>query len=165
MSATVSAPPLRARRRRTRRRLGRRFAPIIGLLPLAADVHWNIDVATLVALGRLPWRGRWGETQLRNVVELAGMLEHCDFVAQASTRDAQGELLRPDLVVRIPGGKHVVVDAKVPLAAYLEGGRWQVQEIASPAFESVESLSHALRQVSGESGAVGMVSVDEDFFV
>ena len=48
------------------------------------------------------------------------MLEHCDFVAQASTRDADGDLLRPDLVVRIPGGKQVVVDAKVPLAAYLE---------------------------------------------
>jgi len=51
------------------------------------------------------------------------------------------------------------------LAAFLEHGLWQVQQIASPAFESVESLSHALRQVSGESGAVGMVSVDEDFFV
>ena len=65
-------------------------------------------------------RGRWGESQLRNVVELAGMLEHCDFVAQASARDSEGDLLRPDLVVRIPGGKHVVVDAKVPLAGYLE---------------------------------------------
>jgi DNA recombination protein RmuC len=65
-------------------------------------------------------RGRWGEAQLRNVVELAGMLEHCDFVAQVSTRDGEGDLLRPDLVVRIPGGKHLVVDAKVPLAAYLE---------------------------------------------
>ena len=65
-------------------------------------------------------RGRWGEAQLRNVVELAGMLEHCDFVAQASTRDTEGDLLRPDLVVRIPRGKRVVVDAKVPLAAYLE---------------------------------------------
>lgn len=51
------------------------------------------------------------------------------------------------------------------LVAFLEDGLWQVQEIASPAFESVESLAHALRQVSGESGAVGMVSVDEDFFV
>jgi DNA recombination protein RmuC len=65
-------------------------------------------------------RGRWGEAQLRNVVERAGMLEHCDFVLQASARDGEGDLLRPDLVVRVPGGKAVVVDAKVPLAAYLE---------------------------------------------
>lgn len=65
-------------------------------------------------------RGRWGETQLRNVVERAGMLPHCDFVAQTSTRDGEGDLLRPDLIVRVPGGKSVVVDAKVPLAAYLD---------------------------------------------
>jgi DNA recombination protein RmuC len=65
-------------------------------------------------------RGRWGEAQLRNVVERAGLLEHCDFTAQASTRTGEGELLRPDLTVRIPGGKAVVVDAKVPLAAYLD---------------------------------------------
>ena len=51
------------------------------------------------------------------------------------------------------------------LAAFVEDGEWQVQDIASPAFDTVESLAHALRQVSGESGAVGMVAVDEDFFV
>ena len=51
------------------------------------------------------------------------------------------------------------------LAAFLEDGDWQVQEIASPAYDSIESLSHALRQVSGDDGAVGMVAVDEDFFV
>lgn len=51
------------------------------------------------------------------------------------------------------------------LVAFLEDGAWQVQDIASPAFDSVDSLSHALRQVSGEAGAVGMVAVDEDFFV
>ena len=51
------------------------------------------------------------------------------------------------------------------LAAFLEDGSWQVQEIASPAFASVESLAHALRQVARDEGAVGMVAVDEDFFV
>ncbi len=64
-------------------------------------------------------RGRWGEAQLRNVVEQAGMVEHTDYVRQATTSDEE-RTLRPDLVVRIPGGKHVVVDAKAPLAAYLE---------------------------------------------
>ena len=51
------------------------------------------------------------------------------------------------------------------LVAFVEDGAWQVQDIASPAFDTIDSLSHALRQVSGESGAVGMVAVDEDFFV
>jgi DNA recombination protein RmuC len=64
-------------------------------------------------------RGRWGEAQLRNVVEYAGMIEYCDYVSQASAATESGTL-RPDLVVRIPGGKHVVVDAKAPLAAYLD---------------------------------------------
>jgi len=64
-------------------------------------------------------RGRWGEVQLRNVVEQAGMVEHCDYVRQVTASDDE-RTLRPDLVVRIPGGKHVVVDAKAPLAAYLD---------------------------------------------
>ena len=51
------------------------------------------------------------------------------------------------------------------LAAFLEDGDWQVQEIAAPAYDSIDALSHALRQVSGTDGAVGMVAVDEDFFV
>jgi len=64
-------------------------------------------------------RGRWGEVQLRRVVELAGMVRHCDFVEQA-TLERAGITRRPDMVVNLPGGRHLVIDAKVPLAAYLE---------------------------------------------
>jgi DNA recombination protein RmuC len=63
-------------------------------------------------------RGRWGELQLKRVVELAGMVEHCDFDEQHTLVDEERRM-RPDVIVRLPGGKHVVIDAKVPLDAYL----------------------------------------------
>jgi DNA recombination protein RmuC len=70
------------------------------------------------ALKRPSTRGSWGEIQLRNVVEMAGMVSHCDFVQQSTIQTADGTL-RPDMLVRLPGGKLVVVDSKVPLDAYL----------------------------------------------
>lgn len=78
------------------------------------------ETQTLVrALQRPEARGRWGELQLRRVVELAGMAHHCDFEEQASAHTVDGTV-RPDLVVRLAGDKNIVVDSKVSLAAYLE---------------------------------------------
>ncbi len=70
------------------------------------------------ALKRPSTRGSWGEIQLRNVVEMAGMVSHCDFLEQTTIQTTEGAL-RPDMLVRLPGGKLVVVDSKVPLDAYL----------------------------------------------
>jgi DNA recombination protein RmuC len=79
----------------------------------------RLETGSLVgALKRPTTRGSWGEIQLRNVIEMAGMVSHCDFTEQTTIETDDGRL-RPDVLVRLPGGKLIVVDSKVPLDAYL----------------------------------------------
>jgi len=96
-------------------------------------------------------RGRWGEMQLRRVIEIAGMLEHCDFSVQPVV-ETEGSHIRPDVLVKLPGGRAVAIDAKVPLTAYLEAIEEQDPEVRK------KKLKQHAAQLRAHSDSLGKKS-------
>jgi DNA recombination protein RmuC len=124
---------------------------------LETQTELRAETGRLVTALRTPHvRGRWGEIQLRRVVEMAGMLDHCDFAAQATLEGEEGRL-RPDLLVYLPAGKTVVVDAKTPLDGYL-----RAMEAPDEQTRRARLADHA-RQVRNHMAALGRKSYWEQF--
>lgn len=98
------------------------YSGLVEQVKSMAEVQARLSTETtalVTALRRPQTRGQWGETQLRRAVEMAGMVEHCDFSEQVSTSTGAGGQ-RPDMVINLPEARHIVVDAKVSLSAYLD---------------------------------------------
>lgn len=115
------------------------------------------ETGALVAALRTPHvRGRWGELTLHRVVELAGLTQHCDYVEQITVEGRSGRI-RPDMVVRLPAGREIVVDAKVPLSAYLDA-------LAAPTEEErTAALARHAQQVRQHMGALASKAYWDEF--
>jgi DNA recombination protein RmuC len=142
---------------RERSRAQGELAEMVRTLSAGTDTLRRETGELVSALKRPETRGSWGEIQLRRVLELAGMVAHCDFVEQRTIHTADGPL-RPDVLVRLPGGKLIVVDSKVPLDAYLaaleasdEEARRQLERHARQTREHIAKLASKGYQLQFDS--------------
>jgi len=131
-----------------------------------AQEKLRVETGALVtALRRPNTRGQWGQMQLRKVVELAGMVRHCDFTEQASFAGGDDNTLRPDMVVNLPGGKQVAVDAKAPLQALLDAYEAQDEETRVKLMaDHARLLRRHVKQLSEKAYWTGMEAAP-DFVV
>jgi DNA recombination protein RmuC len=124
---------------------------------LSAEIRQVADMSTALrtetgkltqALKRPEIRGRYGEIQLARVAELAGMKQYCDFATQSSSRDSDGKLLRPDLIVKLPNDRQIVVDAKTNISAYLDaidaGNKERIEQLLQKFADDVKAQVLAL---------------------
>src|SRR5665213_1669231 len=121
-------------------------------IPASLDALKN-ETAQLISALRAPkTRGNWGELQLKRCVEYAGMVQYCSFSQQVSARDEDDKMLRPDMIIQLPNGREIVVDAKTPLDAFLDSSG-----SADPAAQSLRFTAHAqrvkshLRELAGKA--------------
>jgi len=109
-------------------------------IPASLETLRNETAQLITALRAPKTRGNWGELQLKRCVEYAGMVEYCSFAEQVSARNEDDRLLRPDMTIRLPNGREIVVDAKTPLDAFLDSSG-----AADPAAQAVRFTAHAER--------------------
>ncbi len=120
-------------------------------IPTSLDALKNETAQLITALRAPKTRGNWGELQLKRCVEYAGMVQYCSFNEQISARTEDDKMLRPDMTIQLPNGREIVVDAKTPLDAFLDGGN------ADPAAQKVRFDAHAqrvrthLKELSGKA--------------
>jgi DNA recombination protein RmuC len=121
-------------------------------IPASLDALKNETAQLITALRAPKTRGNWGELQLKRCVEYAGMVEYCSFLEQVTARDEDDIMKRPDMTIRLPNGREIVVDAKTPLDAFLDAG-----ENDDPSTQKLRFTAHAervkahLRQLSSKA--------------
>jgi DNA recombination protein RmuC len=149
---------------RERVKTGAQLESQIRMLSEAQEKLRTETGALVTALRKPNTRGQWGQMQLRKVVELAGMVRHCDFNEQASFNGDE-QTLRPDMVVNLPGGKHVVVDAKAPLQGILDAYEAPDEETRTAALQAhARLLRRHVKQLADKAYWAGLESAP-DFVV